>query len=327
MIDTLSPLGGALRGLLLRCPPGPRTPPDPVSTPPGFEPPPPLPDDQNGYVALARLVREWPSEGYAEPDLLHRRDQVGTERAAGERALRPLRPLLERLDSILDAPRWQVTVGERLDWPEVRPIRRLGQALLLRAALDGQTDDRERALRLARRFRRAEGPILHFLVGSLMERDAKGSFEGIDEDRREAIHWDIARVVVPMASRLGPWEPPIGEDFANAADERRAIAWTLSGHPSPYDPAGTVDLHLAHRETMETASPEELRRRAAELAAPWPPEMVAPGGFGARAPLFALRRARLPLREIANPYGRLSVAQTLHILGGTVAAIENAQKG
>lgn len=326
MKDALNPLGDALRSFLLRAREGPRTPPAPVAPPPGLEPPERISDAENGYVALTHLVRDWPSEGRAEPDLLHWRDRLAIERKPGERALAPLRPLLERIEPILNAPRWQITVGETMDWPELKPIRRLGQALLLRAALDDSPEDRNRAILLAQRLRRAQGPILHFLIGFIMERDAGGPFEGIVEDRKEAVRWDLARVVAPFAPRLGPWEPPLAPEFANSADERRSVAWALAGHPAPYDPYATVALYNAHRKAMEAAPSEELRRLSQVLIAPWPPELAVPGGFGGKAPLFALRRARLALRETVNPYGRLGVAQTLHILSGTVAAIERARK-
>ncbi len=316
----------SVRALLLRAPEGRRTANVPILPPPGLEPPEILPDADNGYVALCRLVDRVPQEGHVAPDLLHWRDRVSTERKTGERVLAPWRPLLEALDPVLDAPLWQVPVGDTIDWPEMKGIRRLGQALLLRAAVDGSRIDGERAVWMAQRVRRAQGMILHLLIGFLMEREAGGPFEGLAEDRHEAFRWEIARIVVPFAHRIGPWEPPNGPDFGNSADERRAVAWALSGHPESYDPQGFVEMYLAEREALAGAPSTELRRRAQDYVRPWPEPLLTPGGFGGRAPLLALRGARTALRETSNPYGRLSLSQTLNVVAGMVEAMEKSTR-
>lgn len=326
MIDTIEPWYFALRRLAFRNAGGPRTPDLPLSVPPGYDPPQPIPASENGYVALANLVSNWPAEGYVEPDLLHWSQRASADRKYAERALAPLRPLLRSAEAVLEMPRWQVPVGDRLEWPELKAFRRIGQAFLLKSVLDSRPSDRATAIELAQRLRRGEGPILHFLIGFVLERDLGGLFAGIEEDRRNAVHWDLARIVIPFAHRAGPWEPSLTVDVGDSADQRNAVAWALSGHPDPYDPQAAISEYLNLEEAMSAAPSAELFRLAQEFLAPWPPEMLVPGGFGGLVPIAALRRARPTLRQVPNAYGRLSLAQTLQVLGGTVAAIEKASK-
>jgi len=320
------PWGYALRALVLRAPEGPRTPNVPVAAPSGLEPPEPLADAQNGYRRLVELVEGWPYEGPFPPDLNHWRRSLPAERVAAERALAPLRPLLERTDVALGSDAWQSPVPENGGFPELAKVRRFAQALLLRGALERRSDDRERAVEIARRLRRSQGPFMHYLVGVAIEKMAEGPFDGVDEDRAAAVRWELARFAVPRAHRLGPWEPVDYELPPQWADAQRGVRWALVGHALPYDPAALVAMLVAERDRMASGSSTEIQARAEEIAAPWPRSMIPVGGFGpASSSLADLRRARLALREVANPYGRLSAAQTLRAAASLTRATEKAR--
>ena len=326
MTQLFTPWLYAFRRLALRAPEGPRTSPIPVPCPSGLEPPPKVSDAENGYLRLTRRVADWPEEGPFPSDLVHRRKALPGERRAAEVALAPLRPQLEDVDAALDASAWQASIPKDGGFPELARMRRLGQALLLRDALEGRPDDRERALELGRRLRRSQGPFIHFLVGLAVERQAEGPLDGLDEDRAAAARWELARFAIPRAHLVGPWEPVVGESPADWTDARLATACLLSGHPHPYDPEATVAALVAERDLMATGSSTDLQARVAAFATPWPSGMVAPEAFGpGRVALRDLRRGRAALREVENPYGRLSVFQTLRAAASLARAAEKAR--
>lgn len=299
----------------------------PVKPPAGLEPPVPVPEAENGYAMLKAHVADWPSEGHHPPDLSHRLKTVAIERAAAAEALRPLRPILEELDPIFAAPRWQVTEATADVWPEAGRMRRLGQALLLRGSLEGRREDWDQVLFLARRLRRSEGPFLHFLIGVSLERLAQGDFEGIETDRAEAVRWELARFIVPRLHEGGPWDPEEGETTPAYADARRSVRWALARHPSPYDPEATLEMILAERGLMAKGSSEALNARAEALGRPWPQGLRATHGFGpGRASLSELWQARRELAQVSNPYGRLSVARLLRTAANLSRVVEKAKR-
>ena len=327
MTQIFTPWVYGLRRLALRAPAGPRTDPTPVPPPPGLEPPPTVPAAENGYLRLVRAVDGWPEEGPFPPDLVHWRKALPNERRAAEAALAPLRPYLEGLDAALNAPCWQAPISEDGAFPELARMKRLAQALLLRGALDDRPEDRDRAIELARRLRRSQGPLMHFLVGLAVERQAGGPLEGLEEDRAEAARWELAHYAIPRASRSGPWEPLERPWPAEWNDARLAVAWALSGHPRSYDPAATVAALVAERGLLAGGSAADIQARAESYGTPWPGAMFAPGTFGpGRASLAELRRARAALREVDNPYGRLTIAQTLRATANLADAAEKAKK-
>ncbi len=327
MTGLFVPLYYAFRRLALRAPEGSRTPPVPILPPPGLEPPPELAEAENGYRRLARAVEGWPEEGPFPPDLVHWRESLPGERKAAESALAPLRPYLGGVDAALDFPLWQTPIAKDGGFPELSRMRRLAQALLLRGALDDRREDRDRAVELARRLRRSQGPSIHFLVGLAVERQAEGSFEALDEDRMAAAHWELARFVIPRAHLSGPWEPPESVLPVDWADARRATAWVVSGHPRPYDPAATVAALVAERDLLGTGEASELQAKSDAFGAGWPSGMVAPDMFGpGRASLAELRKARIALQEVENPYGRLSICRTFRAAASLAAASQKARQ-
>lgn len=301
-----------VRSLMLRAPDGPQTPNVPVPPPPELAPPPTLRDDENGYVALVRVLDKWPTEGPYPPDFIHWRSRHKTESAAAERALAPYRPVLDEIERPLAMPNWQVPVDENFSWPEIPILRRLVQALTLRATLDRRLDDQTKAVEIARHVRRSQGPFLHFLVGIGMEKIAAGDFSGLEEDRKAAVRWELARCLIPHVHLNGPWDPPRWELPPDWKDERRATQWLLGGNPNPFDPQATVDLLVAERSGLETATGAELRARAAELAKAWPEEMRSGSTWAPqRVPLPSLRQARPALSARPNALGELQVARAL----------------
>ena len=324
MIDEMDTWRYAARRLVLRSSPQ-TSEYAPVPPPPGLEPPPLLDLSENGYAALARSLEKMPGEEPYDPDLNHRRRVLPHDRDAAERALAPLRPYLEGIDGFLDAPAWQIPMVPEGSWPELPKIRRLGYALLLRGALEGRGDDRERAIRLARRLRRSEGVFIHFLIGLSLEQTAEGPLTDVAQDRRAAVRSELARYAVPRAHLVGPWSPPCATLPPSWDDARRAVQWLLAEHPDPYDPADTVAALVLASPLMAEGSPEALRGGIEELGAGWPagmrdPDCVGPGG----ASLRELREARRTLRGIGNPYGRLSVAHHLRAAAHLAAAVEKA---
>ena len=326
MKEIFVPWHYALRSLALRSPRRGSTGAAPLAPPPGLEPPEALADAENGYQALAAHVREWPAEGHTAPDLIHRMRVLPNDRAASERALAPLRPLFEGLDPILAMPRWQVPVPEDLAWPELPSIRRLGYALLLRGALESRADDRERVLTLARWLRRAQSPMMHFLVGVSLEKAATGDFAGLEADRETTIRWELARVALPRLHRGGLWEPSPWELPADWLDDRHAQRWLLADHPYPYDPEATQATLVAERGLMVAGTSSELRTRADEIAAAWPEAMRSTlGGNAGGVPLIRLRRARPVLQSLPNAYGLLGIGRMLHAAASVAQAVERAR--
>lgn len=322
MTEAFAPWYFGIRGLLLRSPEGPRTPDVPVPPPPGLEPSPVVPDEENGYLRLVAHVEDWPSEGANPPDLNHRRKALPADRESAERALEPVRPKLEGLDEILEIPVWQIPAPSSLSWPELPMIRRLGHALLLRHALEGRPEDRQRAITLAHRLRRSESPMIHFLVGIAIEKTAEGPFSEIKEERREAVLAELRRIVIPNVHLHGPWSPVDWEMPPAWLDESRAIRWLLRGHPAPYDPAGAVAM-IAEREKLLTeGSRAELEAEARRLLEGWPSTMISRIPGPATVPVPVLWQHRASVAALENPYGRLSVARTLQSVAGLVGAVE-----
>lgn len=270
-------------------------------------------------------MEKWPEEGAFPPDLVHWRKALPEERKAAESALAPLRIPLEGVDAALDLPLWQAPIPKDGGFPELMRVKRLAQALLLRGALGGGRDDRDRAVELGRRLRRCQGPLLHFLIGLAVEKQAEGPLSGLDEDRKVATHWELARFIIPRAHHNGPWDPPDSDLPVDWRDARLAAAWAVSEHPRPYDPAATVAVLLAERELLESGRDAELRAKSDAFGAGWPPGMVSPDSFGpGHASLAELRRARIALRDVENPFGRLSISRTFRSAAVLARAIDKA---
>jgi hypothetical protein len=322
MTDIFAPWYYALRGLSLQAPEGVRTSSAAVTPPPGFEPPPVLADAENAYLRLAAHVENWPFEGATPPDLYHRLKALPTDRKPAEQSLLPLRPLLEGLDEFLFAPAWQIPIPPDRAWPELTKIRRLGLALLIRHALEGDSQDRDRVLRLAEVMRTSQSTMLHFLVGLSLERAAGGSFDKIEAERRECLRCEISRVVIPQAHLSGPWEPVSWELPPTWLDDLRATRWLLAQHPRPYEPEATVRQITDRRTLFEEGTSDEIRKEADRLAGAWPRAMLSLFPQPATVPLTVIRASRPKLLETENPYGILSVARTLYSVAAMAAGME-----
>lgn len=283
-----------------------------------------IPEAENGLAQLTIHLREWPSEHMYPPDLAHRLERLPGERKAAERALAPLRPMLQGLDPILEMPAWQAPLPEKGS-PPYRRIERLGRALVLRAALD-ETEDRARAVLLGRRLRRAEDGMSGFYAGSRIERAAGGELAGLGEDRAEAVRSELARRVLPRLGRFGPFDPWPKPTSLHWTDERHAVGWLLGGHPAPYDPGATAEALLALRSLATTGTAVEIRTRAIEIAGAWPNELRATTSGEEMVPMVELRGAKPALQGMSNPYGALQIARWLNWVAPAAEWTERAKK-
>ena len=324
-------------------------------TPPNFRPPEMMDPAENGYLAATKISESMPAESPTDFNTVHRAlSLVGSgcphEMASSKNALCRYEESLEDLVGVLHSyARWQVPPpGETADLPELTNFKRLGQALVLRAAvrlcdndISGARRDIGYALELSKRIRNCQGFMLHLLVGVALEtvthkvlrqmlRSAETRqfaldclehvcLEGRKAEILEAYRCEFVRVCVPRALLyVRPWKPappgsPAWFEFPNLAAQ-----FALMHHPVPYNPVETAielttigEVFLAWIDEGWSTAPaiEEMRQN---YARGWPRPVAVSPIARSRITFGSLIRARKVLADVENPYGKLACARMLY---------------